>query len=462
MKKFRLFFAFAALLAIIAAEGAPRYVFYFIGDGMGASIPTLAQLYKRTVLADSVPLALFQMPVAGLATTHSYSSPVTDSAAAGTALATGRKTVNGMVGVLPDSTAVVSIAKRLFDVGYGVGLVTTVAPDDATPAAFYAHQPSRTMHYEIGLDAARSGYQFLAGANLRGVTCDGRSTDLLKVMADSGVAVVRGIDALRGLDSERIVLLNTDTVERNDVGYSIDSVTTVLTLPQMTAACIDHLLRHTPEKFFMMVEGGSIDHAAHSNDAAAQIMEMLTFDKALSQALEFYAAHPGETLIVVTADHETGGLMLGNREYAYMIYPENLKYTRRSYDKFLKECRALMDSRRIIRWCDMREILAGNFGLFGQLKVDDTDEKTLREAFEKMDSLRNSADREALKDAAIEFASGVRNLVNRLAGIGWTTGYHTGTVVPVYAIGVGADKFTGVIDNTMIPAKIAEITGVKL
>ena len=138
--KLRLLSLIVALWSVAHVYGAqaPKYIFYFIGDGMGMAQVLSAQVYNRTVLGNTDPILMMQFPVASQVTTHSASSPVTDSAAAGTALATGHKTDNGMLGVTPDTVAVTSIAKELFDRGYGVALVTSVPPDDATPGAFYA------------------------------------------------------------------------------------------------------------------------------------------------------------------------------------------------------------------------------------------------------------------------------------------------------------------------------------
>ena len=154
--------------AIIAQATTPKYIFYFIGDGMGPGAVSVTEAYRRMVLGLPGHLNMLSLPVASTATTYSASSPVTDSAAAGTALSSGHKTTNGMLGMTPDSTSVVSMAETLHNNGFGIGLVTSVAPDDATPAAFYAHRPHRSMYYEIGLDAAASGYEFIAGGNLRG------------------------------------------------------------------------------------------------------------------------------------------------------------------------------------------------------------------------------------------------------------------------------------------------------
>ncbi len=328
------------LFCLATCSAAPKYVFFFIGDGMGLGAVSLSNLYNRTINGTDTLLTMMQLPVTSFAFTHSASSPVTDSAAAGTALATGHKTNNTMLGVTPDSAAVNSIATVLHDHGFGVGLVTSVAPDDATPGAFYAHQPNRSMFYEIGCDAARSGFEFIAGANLRGLKDKkGKPTDLMETLEANGVAVVRGLEALDNTDSRRIMLLGKDLAKNNAIGYTIDSLETTYKLPAITQACLDHLLKVSPDKFFMMVEGGDIDHGAHGNDAATTVMETLEFDKALRIAYNFYLRHPDETLILVTADHETGGLMLANKDLHYTMSPAYLRYPRMSKDAFSDYCK---------------------------------------------------------------------------------------------------------------------------
>ncbi len=454
------------LTLLLSAMGCfastPRYIFYFIGDGMGMGAVSLAQVYNRTVLGNDKPLTMMQMPVASAAFTHSASSPVTDSAAAGTALATGHKTNNRMLGVTPDTTEVVSIAGILHDNGYGIGLVTTVAPDDATPGAFYAHQPDRAMFYEIGRDAAASGYEFIAGANLRGLKDDkGNATDLMNVFEENDVSVVRGIDGLDDVKSRKILLLNTDTVHSNDVGYAIDSIPGVLTLPHMTQACLNHLMENTPDRFFMMVEGGSIDHAAHPNDAATVVMETINFDRTLKIAYDFYLSHPDETLIVVTADHETGGLALANRYLHYNIEPRYLQYQKMSKERFIEYGNSLLASRIDLSWDDMKRAMTEYLGLYSQIPVEEKYDADLRGLFEETVKWRG-VDNKKLEDAGKKFVGSVFDHISMMSGIGWTTGDHSGAVVPVYAIGVGADKFIPLQDNTEIPEKILEIAGYRL
>ncbi|MDE6394657.1 MAG: alkaline phosphatase, partial [Duncaniella sp.] len=342
-----------AAAAAYAAE-APKYVFYFIGDGMGMAQALSAQVYNRTVLNNAEPILMMQFPVVSQSTTHSASSSVTDSAAAGTALSTGSKTKNGMLGMDADTTAVVSIAKELFDRGYGVALVTSVSPDDATPGAFFAHVPKRSMFYEIGKQMAECGYDFIAGSTLRGTKDkDGNPNDLIPAFAANGVDIAYGLDQLKDKKSSRVLLLNPENITVSDIGYTIDSIQGAMTLPAMTVAAMDHLAGNGRDRFFMMVEGGNIDHAGHSNDGGTIIKEVLNFNQALKHAYDFYLAHPDETLIVVTADHETGGMALGNNDMGYKLNLKYIDYQRISKDSFADFCASMRRSRRIFDWPDM-------------------------------------------------------------------------------------------------------------
>lgn len=445
-----------------SATKAPKYIFYYIGDGMGFGAVSLAQAYNRMVLGSDSLITMMTFPIASAATTHSASSGVTDSAAAGTALATGFKTKNAMLGMDADSVPVTSISTQLKELGYGIGLVTTVAPDDATPAAHYAHVPHRSMFYEIGCQAAASGVDILAGANLRGLTDKqtGEPTDLLDVFEANGVSVVRGAEAVATAKYPRVVMLNTSTEYDNEVGLVIDSLPGVLTLPVMTQTCLDFLKAKTPDAFFMMVEGGSIDHAAHSNDPATLIREMMGFNSALDIALDFYRAHPDETLIVVTADHETGGLALANKSMGYRIEPQYLRYPSMSKDRFKDQCKALARSRMVIDWPYMKQMLTDNLNLFNDIEVSEADEQTLQEMFALVLDNRSKGDMDALDKSFNKFADEVFDVINRAAGIGWTTHDHSGAVVPVFAIGVGSELFAPLHDNTELPGIIRSLTGI--
>lgn len=465
MKLHRIFSAalMAAAITATAWAKAPNYIFFFIGDGMGIAQVTNAQLYNARVLGNSTPLLSTTFPVASMATTHSASSDVTDSAAAGTALSTGHKTVNGMLGVTPDSVAVTSVAKKLFDAGYGVGIVTSVAIDDATPGAFYAHVPSRSQYYDIGRQLAESGYQFAAGASLRGASDkQGNPTNLMKYFDEANVSVSYGLDSIDTTAQRLLVLSPFHKEKQNEIGFTIDSIAGALTLPALTRAGLDQLKRTSPDRFFMMVEGGNIDHAGHGNDGGTILREVINFNQALQEAYDFYLAHPDETLIVVTADHETGGMSVGCRETGYSVRLENAAGQKISKEEFSNLCRAMLRSRRIYTWDDMQEILRDELGFGVNLKLTPEETERLHNMFDEIFEKRASGlDQKTLYATFDGFTNEVFNILNAKSGMGWTTGGHSGIPVPVYAVGVDSQLFSPLNDNTDIPAKILSIAGIE-
>lgn len=448
------FLALTMMLIIsnIISAKAPKYVFYFIGDGMGMGHIMAAQSYNREVLKSEKPLLMMQFPVASMVATYSASGRVTDSAAAGTALSTGYKTNNGMLGVTPDTVPVKSVARYLKDAGWGIGIITTVAPDDATPGAFYANQPSRSMYYEIDKQMAQSGYEFVAGSKLRGVKdSEGNLTDIYAQFGNQNVDVVKGFEALEKVDSKRVVLLNVDSLESN-VGYAIDSIEGALTLTGMTRAAIEHLKKHSPEQFFIMVEAGNIDYAAHANDGGTVVKEILNLNNAIKSAYDFYLEHPDETLIIVTADHNTGGLAVRFGDISLV------NHQLMSKDQFGYYTKSILNSRRIYSWEDMKMELSSRFGFWDKFSVSEAQEKKLIEKFDNTFKLRNSADQKTLYNSFNEFSVEVFKILNEKAGFGWVATGHTGDPVPLFAIGAGAQKFVGMMDNTDIPKKIKEIS----
>lgn len=463
MKKLSLIVLFATVVLLCSLAGyasTPKYIFYFIGDGMGNGHVAAANAYLRTVRNQDAQLLMTQLPVSSLCTTFSASSPVTDSAAAGTALATGTKTLNSMLGMTPDSVALVSVADVLHDNGYGIGIITSVAADDATPGAFYAGQPNRGRYYEIGVEAAESGFEFIGGAGLRGlVDKKGNDTGLRQTFVKNNVSFVRGTDALKSVTTRRVMLLNTDTISNWTLGYTIDSVSTGVKLPEMTQACLDHLEKVAPDKFFMMVEGGNIDHAAHANDGGTVIKEIIKFDEALAIAYDFYKAHPDETLILVTADHATGGMSVGN---SYLYYNTDMKHfdsQRISKDIFSDEVKAILKSRRIYTWEDMQEYLREKLGFWTSVPITPEQTEFLHQSFIKTFELRDGHLQKTLYNDYNQFTVDVFNLLQDITGIGWTTNYHVGDPVPVFAVGADANLFGGYLDNTQIPRLILKATG---
>lgn len=443
-----------AAIASIAAD-TPRYIFYFIGDGMGMAQALGAQMYNLTVRHSQEPLLMMQFPVASQATTYSASSPVTDSAASGTALATGVKTKNSMLGMAPDTTAVTSIARMLQDEGYGIALVTTVPPDDATPGAFYAHVPKRSMYYEVGCQMAETDYDFIGGSELRGLKDKkGKGTDLLDRFAANGVEIHHGLDKISSTTSRKVLLLNPEGITGREIGYTIDSIPGAMTLPAMTEAALNHLQRNGRDKFFMMVEGGSIDHAGHSNDGGTIIKDVLSFNQALRVAYDWYLAHPDETLIVVTADHETGGFALGNKAVGYDLHLGYLDHQKISKDRFSDWGKERQKARTPIDWTDMRDFLRTNMGFWDAVPVSEQQTAKLQKAFEKCFINNEGTENKTLYNNFNEFVELVYRTMDLATGLGFTTSSHTGGLVPVYAIGVGSERFSGMNDNALIPSRI--------
>lgn len=440
-------------LSLAGNAEAPKYVFLFIGDGMGLGHVASTQAYLKEVKGDKEGLVMLNFPVASTCSTYSANSRVTDSAAAGTAIATGVKTNNSMVGVGPDSLPVYSFAKELKEQGYGVGIITTCAPDDATPAAFYAHAPRRSQFYEIGKDMATSCYDFFAGADLRGTTTSsGAPTDLIRLLEDNGYEVVHGTDAARRSSSPKIVMLNTNITDRNNIGYSIDSIQGVMSLPDMTATTIEHLMKHTPERFFIMIENGNIDHSAHSNDGGAVIKDLINLDQSVAVAYEFYLQHPDETLIIVTADHDTAGMAngdLGTTASTRLGYIDNQRIHK---ETFADWCTSLKGTP--ITWDEMKRQLTDKLGFWTRIPLTDKQTIRLKETFDKVFVEGNDDMKRTWYHDFNLFTEEVFHVMNDHTGLYWTSNTHCGNYVPVYAIGVGASKFSSMNDNTEISSKI--------
>lgn len=445
----------ACVFGTMAAK-APKYVFYFIGDGMGIGPVMATEAYNRLVRGEDVHLTMTTFPVASVAMTYSFNSPITDSAAAGTALSTGFKTRNGMLGMNPDTVAITSIAKFLNDKGYGVGIVTSVPIDDATPGAFYTHVPNRSHFDNIAADLAASNYNFFAGASLRG-----NKETVESVVESGGYKIYHGMDEYNTSGkSGKTLILSPKELASNNIGYTIDSIPGALNIPDLTSAAIAHLQKDSPKQFFLMVEGGNIDWAAHANDPGATIKEIINFDQAIKIAYDFYLVHPDETLIVVTADHDTGGMAIGQR-YGKVPF-EYVDYQRISKPVFMEKCSEMLKNNKVPDWEEMKQYIKDNTGLFGIIPVSDKEAAELESVYTEVFVNHDTKEYKTLYDSFNGFVVKLFNMLNKKDNLGWTTTYHSGNMVPVYAVGVGADAFKSLNNNVEIPRKIAKITGVKM
>lgn len=445
------------LLLVVLASFAktPKYVFYFIGDGMGPSHVLGTEYYLgelEGVIGRPNKLCFTQFPKSAFVSTFSKSNGVTDSAASGTALATGSKTKNGYLGVEMDTTVVYSVAHAAKQAGYAVGISSTVGINHATPGAFYAHQPGRSRYYEIGQDMLAADYDFYAGGDLIVNKSEQRDEIYEKAKAQ-GYTIARGFDDYKanGKNAKKLMLYQKEVA--TDLPYAIDREEGDLTLAQITEAGIEFLSKKSKKGFFFMVEGGKIDYASHSDDGATALNEVIDFDNAIKVAYEFYKKYPNETLIVVTADHETGGLVLGYSG-AYALNLKALKGQKVSADRMASILRRASRARMELRWERVQELLKENFGLWGEIEMTKEETHELRVYFEQAYATTDIAKRESKLSS---MAHRAKQMVNQKALLSWAGPNHSASFVPLFAIGAGAENFHGVIDNTDIPKTIKKI-----
>lgn len=455
------------LLAVVAQAQQAKYVFYFIGDGMGLNQVNTTEMYlgEQQGRIGTEPLCFASFPVAGMATTFSASNSITDSAAGGTALATGVKTYNGAIGVDANKERVMSVAERAKRAGKKVGVTTSVSIDHATPAAFYGHQPDRSMYYEIALQLPEAGFDFYAGS---GFLKPARTFDkkdapsIYPIFEQAGYTIARGLDEYKAKadDAGKMILMQKEGANSSSLPYAIDRREGDLTLAQITESAIDFLSRDNKKGFFLMVEGGKIDWACHSNDPATMVKEVIDMDNAVRVAYEFYKKHPKETLIVITADHETGGLGLGNSNYTLNL--KSLDCQKQSVDLL---SRALTDLRKAkgnkATWEDVKALLTERMGFWGELTPTWEQEKMLRDEFESSFVRNKVVFEESLYSKTEPLAAVAKKVLSQMSKLGWTTGSHSAEYVPVFAVGAGSKLFMGKMDNTDIPKRIAKAAGYK-
>ena len=468
MKKFNLLFALVLLSCYWSFAQQAKYVFYFIGDGMGVNQVQGTELFQGELKGEIgiSPLCFTQFPVSTVATTFSATNGVTDSAAAGTALATGNKTKNGAIGVLKDlETPVNSVAVWAKNSGRRVGIATSVSVDHATPAAFYAHEAGRSSYYNIGAELYRAGFDFYAGSDFVEPENqkDKNAKNLYKMADEYGYCIARGYNEYtkKSDKADKMILFQSKEASEKDrsaIPYAIDRTEKDLSLEDITRSAIDFLSKDMSKGFFLMVEGGKIDWACHSNDAATAFREVQDFDNAIKIAYEFYKQHPDETLIVVTADHETGGIVLGTGQYKLNLKAlESQEMSESGFTKVLNAMRKKYKNN--VPWEAVKESLEENFGFWDEIKLTEKQEERLLSVYEK--TLKGQKAKmeksEYAQDEAL--AAEAKRIISETALIGWTSGGHSAGYVPVFAIGAGAGNFSGRLDNTQIPALIAKAAG---
>lgn len=245
---------------------------------------------------------------------------------------------------------------------------------------------------------------------------------------------------------------------RSSIPYAIDRTENDLTLEQITTSAIDFLSKDLDKGFFLMVEGGKIDWACHSNDAATVFREIQDFDNAIKIAYQFYLAHPDETLIMVTADHETGGFVLGTG--AYQLNLQALQHQKVSEEAFTSIINGLRKKyNNKVSWETIQKSLKENFGFWGALELSEKQTAYLKSVYDESFSNKD-VDMTKSEYADNEpIASAAKKVMSEIALVGWVSGGHSAGFVPVTAVGAGAHLFQGRLDNALLPVRIAEAAG---
>ncbi|RDY27022.1 alkaline phosphatase [Romboutsia weinsteinii] len=463
----------------------PKYIFTFIGDGMSYTQVNAAQVYNGTIKnPDKIELdklGFTQFPVVGSATTQDATSFAPDSASTATAISSGVKTHSGVIGLNADKkTAPESITEKLKKEGYKIGVVSSVSLDHATPAAFYAHSESRSDYYKIATQMSEGTVDYFGGGGLLKPTGEEENRkDATEILKEKGYTVTNDKDEILNLNNEsgKVYAVSPTLQDSQAMNYNIDAKDGDLKLKDFVSKGIDVL--DNEDGFFMMVESGKVDWAGHANDAMSNINDVIALDEAVDVAVEFAKEHPEETLILVTGDHETGGMSIGQATTGYDTAFDILSNQKMSYVAFDELINEYKESTKAqdAKIEDLLPIIKEKFGLMkadepdaskeenANLVLSDYEYNKLVKAFEE--TMKDAENREEGTENEILYGGyeplsvTLTHIINNKAGIGWTSYAHTGVPVPVYAMGASANNFSGSYDNTDIFNKLVEVCGLK-
>jgi Alkaline phosphatase len=486
--------AFFALTPVYAKGYAPKYVFLFIGDGMsypqvqsaayyaGKDAGGIVDVVKNSANPGDSPsagsLSFMTFPVTGSAQTYDATSFAPDSASTATSILTGKKTHSNSINV--DITKKIkfrTIAEQLkAQKGWKIGVLSTVNLNHATPAAMYAHQASRKSNYPIGLELVASGFDYFAGGALMEPQDKNKDkTSIYDLAKQAGYKVTfTQNDAAALKNGDKAVVVAETLADEDSMSYDEDRKNGEWALRDYVKKGIEVLDNNTG--FFMMVEGGKIDWACHANDARSSIADTIALSDAVKEAVAFYNKHPKETLILVTADHETGGLTIGFAGTDYNLFFRTLENQNISYAKFDSDYVAKY-KKNGTSFDDVMKDVAVLFGLKapdaaardagkdknGGLYLTDYEYGRIKSAYDKtMNGGKDRTQQEYELYGNYEpLTVTLTHIINSKSGIGFTSYSHTGLPVPVFAKGSGQELFTGYYDNTDIYKKLAGLTSVK-
>ena len=469
----------------------PKYVFLFIGDGM--SYPQIQSTSdylgalndedywqaqpslddnQGAILDGPEYLNFMNFEGVGTAVTFDSNSFAPDSASTATSIATGHKTYSGSINV--DETGTVeyeTIAEQLkAQKGYEIGVITSVNLNHATPAAFYAHQASRSSYYEIGLEMVESDFDYFAGGGLLEPTGEnGDQADLYEMAKEAGYTVAKTHAEAEAVNAgtEKAILIDENLADSDAMAYEIDRTEDMWSLADYVEKGIEVLDNDTG--FFMMCEGGKIDWACHANDAASTIHDTQALADAVQVAIDFAKEHADETLILVTGDHETGGLTIGYAGTDYDTYLDLLENQKISFAKYDSDYVAKYKENKT----SFEDVLKDIEALFGLKTQGEAGDKLVLTAYE-LEQLRAAYEKSVNGTAASQYEQEeyvlygtyeplsvtITHIINNKSGISFTSYSHTGLPVAVLAQGVGADTFNGYYDNTQVYEKMAALLGI--
>ncbi|MDT0122969.1 alkaline phosphatase [Paenibacillus sp. RRE4] len=397
-----------------------KNIIFLIGDGMGTSYTSAYRYMKDNPKTKVMEKTVFDPYLVGAQMTYPDDDKqnVTDSASAATAMSSGVKTYNAAIAVDTNQKNVKTVLEQAKQIGKSTGLVATSEITHATPAAFGAHDISRK-----NMDAIANDYydELINGKHKVDVLLGGGKTnfirkdrDLTKEFQKAGYSYVTDRTSLLANKNKQVLGLFAD----GGLDKFIDRTSATPSLAEMTNSAIDRL-KTNKQGFFLMVEGSQIDWAGHDNDIVGAMSEMEDFAKAFKAAIDF-AKKDGQTLVVATADHSTGGLTLGkDGEYNFFVDP--IKAALRTPDFMAAQ---------IAKGASVDETLKK----YLKLELTAEEIQSVKEAAPSADVTKI--------DNAIEA------IIDNRSFTGWTTGGHTGEDVPVYAYGPGSQRFSGLIDNT--------------
>lgn len=402
-------------------------VIYMIPDGYSANYASNYRVYKGED-------AVWDDHLKGMFTTYSADSDITDSAAAGTAMSTGEKTNNGVIGLDTEGNELETILEASQEDGKATGLVATSTITHATPAAFASHVDDRNNETEIARQMLANEVDVILGGgknNFLPISQGGNQEELnlIEQAEEQGYEFVETRSQL--LDNKQIAVKKGEKL----LGLFADDAlapelhraeTEEPSLAEMTETAID-ILKEDKGGFFLMVEGSQIDWAGHDNDAGWAMSEVEAFEAAVKEAIDF-AKQDGETLVVVAADHDTGGMTTGSNGSL-----------------------------------DLNADLLTNVTATGAYMADQLNEErsNVSEVLETHTGFELTEEEIQGIEEADNASLAINKVVSDRASIGWTSGNHTGADIPVYAYGPKAEKFVGFHDNTDLPKIIAEAMKLK-